>query len=237
MADNLNTMAKNAAHAVIELRRPASSGPCSTASTPASAPDQPAGANHHRADADLHCRVARVQAPHDRGRRTPDQVSKQPRRGLQVRGPGGLHHRRRRRREAVQGISSATFRHARQHHEGRRQRWRGCAGQSGVGVCGAPPHHGDARGAEGFDQHFQAVNAIAKLLAGTLGAVIQAVLPLLAALAPVVTELAKKLGPVLADPGVGAGRGADADHGRAAAGGGGHRRHHRRPGARRCCRC
>jgi phage-related protein len=45
---------------------------------------------------------------------------------------------------------------------------------------------------------FQAVNAIAKLFAGTLGAVIQAVLPLLAALAPVVTELATKFGPVLA---------------------------------------
>jgi phage-related protein len=46
---------------------------------------------------------------------------------------------------------------------------------------------------------FTAVNAIAKLLAGTLGAVIQAVLPLLAKLAPVVTELATKFGPVLAD--------------------------------------
>jgi phage-related protein len=46
---------------------------------------------------------------------------------------------------------------------------------------------------------FQAVNAIAKLLAGTLGAVIQAVMPLLAALAPVVTELATKFGPVLAE--------------------------------------
>ncbi|MER5715712.1 hypothetical protein [Streptomyces sp. NPDC002132] len=46
---------------------------------------------------------------------------------------------------------------------------------------------------------FQAVNAIAKLLAGTLGAVIEAALPLLAALAPVVTELATKFGPVLAD--------------------------------------
>ncbi len=46
---------------------------------------------------------------------------------------------------------------------------------------------------------FTAVNSIAKLLAGTLGAVIQAVLPLLAKLAPVVTELATKFGPVLAD--------------------------------------
>jgi phage-related protein len=46
---------------------------------------------------------------------------------------------------------------------------------------------------------FTAINAIAKLLAGTLGAVIQAALPLLAALAPVVTELAQKFGPVLAD--------------------------------------
>ncbi|MDH6448173.1 phage-related protein [Streptomyces sp. SAI-119] len=46
---------------------------------------------------------------------------------------------------------------------------------------------------------FTAVNAIAKLLAGTLGAVIQAALPLLAALAPVVTQLAEKFGPVLAD--------------------------------------
>ncbi|MGQ4402538.1 hypothetical protein ACN6K4_003320 [Streptomyces hayashii] len=46
---------------------------------------------------------------------------------------------------------------------------------------------------------FQAINAIAKLFAGTLGAVIQAVLPLLAALAPVVTELATKFGPVLAE--------------------------------------
>ncbi|WP_439145714.1 hypothetical protein [Streptomyces canus] len=46
---------------------------------------------------------------------------------------------------------------------------------------------------------FEAVNAIAKLVAGTLGAVIEAALPLLAALAPVVTELATKFGPVLAD--------------------------------------
>lgn len=46
---------------------------------------------------------------------------------------------------------------------------------------------------------FTAVNAIAKLFATTLGAVIQAVLPLLAALAPVITELATKFGPVLAD--------------------------------------
>ncbi|MFF4346814.1 hypothetical protein [Streptomyces sp. NPDC001530] len=46
---------------------------------------------------------------------------------------------------------------------------------------------------------FQAVNAIAKLFATTLGAVIQAVLPLLAALAPVITELAEKFGPVLAE--------------------------------------
>jgi len=46
---------------------------------------------------------------------------------------------------------------------------------------------------------FTAINAIAKLLAGTLGAVIQAALPLLAALAPVVTELAEKFAPVLAD--------------------------------------
>jgi phage-related protein len=46
---------------------------------------------------------------------------------------------------------------------------------------------------------FKAVNSIAKLLAGTLGAVIEAALPLLAALAPVVTDLAEKFGPVLAD--------------------------------------
>ncbi|MBD9700641.1 hypothetical protein IHE56_00750 [Streptomyces sp. ID01-12c] len=46
---------------------------------------------------------------------------------------------------------------------------------------------------------FRAVNEIAKLFAGTLGAVLQAALPLLEALAPVVTELAQKLGPVLAD--------------------------------------
>lgn len=45
---------------------------------------------------------------------------------------------------------------------------------------------------------FTAVNAIAKLLAGTLGAVIQAVLPLLAKLAPVITDLATRFGPVLA---------------------------------------
>lgn len=46
---------------------------------------------------------------------------------------------------------------------------------------------------------FQAINAIAKLVATTLGAVIQAVLPLLAALAPVVVELAEKFGPVIAE--------------------------------------
>ncbi|MGQ4338073.1 peptidoglycan DD-metalloendopeptidase family protein [[Kitasatospora] papulosa] len=45
---------------------------------------------------------------------------------------------------------------------------------------------------------FTAVQAIASLLAGTLGAVLQAVLPLLAALAPTVTALAQALGPVLA---------------------------------------
>lgn len=46
---------------------------------------------------------------------------------------------------------------------------------------------------------FEAVNAIAKLFAGTLGAVLEAALPLLEALAPVVRDLAEKLGPVLAD--------------------------------------
>lgn len=46
---------------------------------------------------------------------------------------------------------------------------------------------------------FTAINSIAKLFASTLGAVLQAVLPLLAALAPVITELATKFGPVLAD--------------------------------------
>jgi phage-related protein len=46
---------------------------------------------------------------------------------------------------------------------------------------------------------FTAVNAIAKLLAGTLGAVIQAALPLLSALAPVVTQLAEQFAPVLAE--------------------------------------
>jgi phage-related protein/phosphoribosylformylglycinamidine (FGAM) synthase PurS component len=46
---------------------------------------------------------------------------------------------------------------------------------------------------------FEAVNAIAKLFAGTLGSVLQAALPLLEAMAPVVRDLAEKLGPVLAD--------------------------------------
>ena len=45
---------------------------------------------------------------------------------------------------------------------------------------------------------FKAINSIAKLVAGTLGAVIQAALPLLAALAPVITQLANEFGPVLA---------------------------------------
>ncbi|MET7890638.1 hypothetical protein [Streptomyces mirabilis] len=44
---------------------------------------------------------------------------------------------------------------------------------------------------------FTAINAIAKLVAGTLGAVIQAALPLLAQLAPFVVQLAKQLGPVV----------------------------------------
>jgi phage-related protein len=44
---------------------------------------------------------------------------------------------------------------------------------------------------------FRALNAIAKLIAGVLGAVIQAALPLLAALAPVVIQLAERFGPVL----------------------------------------
>ncbi|MFE9125008.1 hypothetical protein ACFYOF_06230 [Streptomyces sp. NPDC007148] len=46
---------------------------------------------------------------------------------------------------------------------------------------------------------FSAINAIAKLVAGTLGAVIQAALPLLASLAPVVQQLAEKFGPVLVE--------------------------------------
>ncbi|WP_329376025.1 peptidoglycan DD-metalloendopeptidase family protein [Streptomyces sp. NBC_01483] len=44
---------------------------------------------------------------------------------------------------------------------------------------------------------FKALNTIAQLLAGTLGAVIQAALPLLAALAPVVQQLAQQFAPVL----------------------------------------
>ncbi|MFJ4926836.1 hypothetical protein [Streptomyces sp. NPDC088736] len=44
---------------------------------------------------------------------------------------------------------------------------------------------------------FQAINAIAKLVAGTLGSLIQAVLPLLAQVAPFVTALANQLGPVI----------------------------------------
>ncbi|WP_086559398.1 peptidoglycan DD-metalloendopeptidase family protein [Streptomyces africanus] len=44
---------------------------------------------------------------------------------------------------------------------------------------------------------FKALNAVAKLFAGVLGAVIQAALPLLAALAPVVQQLAEQFGPVL----------------------------------------
>ncbi|MFI1166569.1 hypothetical protein ACH4UM_23935 [Streptomyces sp. NPDC020801] len=44
---------------------------------------------------------------------------------------------------------------------------------------------------------FQAINSIAKLVAGTLGAAIEAAMPLLAALAPVITQLADQLGPVL----------------------------------------
>jgi murein DD-endopeptidase MepM/ murein hydrolase activator NlpD len=48
-------------------------------------------------------------------------------------------------------------------------------------------------------QIFKALNAVAKLFAGTLGAVLQALLPVLAALAPVVQQLAEQFGPVLAD--------------------------------------
>lgn len=44
---------------------------------------------------------------------------------------------------------------------------------------------------------FTAVNAIAKLVAGALGSAIEAALPLLAALAPFVTQLANQLGPVI----------------------------------------
>ncbi|MFE9850349.1 peptidoglycan DD-metalloendopeptidase family protein [Streptomyces sp. NPDC005576] len=46
---------------------------------------------------------------------------------------------------------------------------------------------------------FAAVQSVASLLAGALGAAIQAVLPVLAALAPVVTQMAKLLGPAIAD--------------------------------------
>lgn len=45
---------------------------------------------------------------------------------------------------------------------------------------------------------FKAVNSVAKLLAGALGQAIQTVLPILAALAPVVGQLTEILGPVLA---------------------------------------
>ncbi|MHC3450757.1 peptidoglycan DD-metalloendopeptidase family protein [Streptomyces prasinus] len=48
-------------------------------------------------------------------------------------------------------------------------------------------------------QIFRALNAVAGLLAGALGQAIQAVLPLLAAMAPVVIQLAEQLGPVLAE--------------------------------------
>ena len=47
-------------------------------------------------------------------------------------------------------------------------------------------------------QIFKAVNAVAKLLAGALGQAIQAVLPILAALAPVVVQLTQILGPAVA---------------------------------------
>ncbi|NEA52432.1 peptidoglycan DD-metalloendopeptidase family protein [Streptomyces sp. SID10815] len=46
-------------------------------------------------------------------------------------------------------------------------------------------------------QIFTALNAVAKLLAGALGAAIQALLPLLATIAPVVVQLAQVLGPVI----------------------------------------
>ncbi|MER6601198.1 peptidoglycan DD-metalloendopeptidase family protein [Streptomyces parvus] len=46
---------------------------------------------------------------------------------------------------------------------------------------------------------FSAVQAVAGLLAGALGAAIQAVLPVLAALAPSVTQVAKLLGPAVSD--------------------------------------
>jgi phage-related protein len=45
---------------------------------------------------------------------------------------------------------------------------------------------------------FSAINSIAKLLAGTLGAAVQALLPVFAALAPVVTQVVGILSPVLA---------------------------------------
>ncbi|MEU0783550.1 peptidoglycan DD-metalloendopeptidase family protein, partial [Streptomyces sp. NPDC006173] len=45
---------------------------------------------------------------------------------------------------------------------------------------------------------FKALNAVAKLLAGALGAALQAVLPLLATIAPVVTQLAGSLMPIVA---------------------------------------
>ncbi|MFR9794224.1 peptidoglycan DD-metalloendopeptidase family protein [Streptomyces sp. MB22_4] len=45
---------------------------------------------------------------------------------------------------------------------------------------------------------FTALNAVAKLLAGALGAALQAVLPLLATIAPFITQLAQTLGPIVA---------------------------------------
>ncbi|WP_333742703.1 peptidoglycan DD-metalloendopeptidase family protein [Streptomyces ardesiacus] len=47
-------------------------------------------------------------------------------------------------------------------------------------------------------QIFKAINAVAGLLAGALGSAIQAFLPVLAAMSPVIQQLAEKLGPILA---------------------------------------
>ncbi|MFD8839864.1 peptidoglycan DD-metalloendopeptidase family protein [Streptomyces griseofuscus] len=44
---------------------------------------------------------------------------------------------------------------------------------------------------------FKALNAVAKLLAGALGAALQAILPLLATIAPFITQLAHTLGPIV----------------------------------------
>jgi hypothetical protein len=197
-AGNLNTMAKNARrshqlgedrHAAADVRRPERRAEAAVEGSP--------GQFITGLDADLRRRVPAFKRVTDGGGRGRQDLE-EARRRLQVGHLEDRHQPGRRHRQAVRESPRRHLRHARQRHEGRGSRRRGCARRARAVFKELRRITAMPEVQKALTSIFTAVNAIAKLLAGTLGAVIQAVLPLLAALAPVVTELATKFGPVLA---------------------------------------